>query len=87
MSMTIGLAEAKAKFSEIVDRVESGETFVISRNGQAVAELRPVKRMTPAEAVARIRELQARISKRNAGKPPWPADGRRLREVMHENHK
>jgi prevent-host-death family protein len=87
MSMTIGLAEAKAKLSEIIDRVESGETILISRNGEAVAELRPVKRMTPEEAVARIRELRARIAKRNAGKPPWPAPGRRLRDLIHEGHR
>ncbi len=85
--MTIGLAEAKSRLSEILDRVERGETILISRNGQAVAELRPAKRLTAAEAVMRIRALRAKIAKRNAGKPPWPEPGKRLRDVMHEGHK
>ncbi len=87
MSMTIKLAEAKARLSEIVDRVESGETILISRNGKPVAEMRPVRRLTPAEAVDKIRELRARIAKRNEGKPAWPGPGRRIRDVIHEGHR
>jgi prevent-host-death family protein len=83
----MGLAEAKARLSEILDRVEGGETVLISRNGEAVAEVRPVKRLTPAQAVARIRALRAKIAKRNAGKPAWPGEGKRLRDVIHEGHR
>jgi prevent-host-death family protein len=85
--MTIGLAEAKARLSELVDRVEAGETIVISRNGKEVAALRPVRRLTPEETVAKIRELAERIRKRNAGKPPWPPSGKSWRDVAHERHK
>lgn len=87
MSLTIGLAEAKARLSELIDRVEAGETVVISRNGKEIAELRPLRRLTPDEAVAKIRELQERIAKRNAGKPPWPPPGVRIRDLLHERHK
>jgi prevent-host-death family protein len=39
----VGLAEAKATLSALLDRVEKGETIVITRHNEAVAELRPVK--------------------------------------------
>lgn len=86
MAMTIGLADAKARLSEIIDLVETGETVIISRNGDAVAELRPVHRLTPAQTVAKIRELRDRIAKRNAGKSPWPPDGKSIRDIINEGH-
>lgn len=87
MKMTIGLAEAKAKLSEILDRVESGETLVISRNGSPVAEIRPFKTPSVADSVARIRALRKRIAKRNAGKPAWPPEGKSWRDIAHEGHR
>jgi len=87
MNMTIGLAEAKARLSEIVDRVQAGETIVIARNSEPVAELRPVRRPTVEETVAQIRAIGRRVAKRNARKAPWPARGRALRAVAHQGHK
>jgi prevent-host-death family protein len=37
-----GSADAKARFSELLARVESGETITIRRHGRAVAKLVPV---------------------------------------------
>lgn len=88
MSMTIGLAEAKAKLSELIDRIETGETIIISRNGAPIAEMRPIKKPSPAEIIARMRAMQRRITKRNAGKPPWPvSEGKTWREIAHEGHR
>ena len=39
----IALYEAKNKLSSLLDQVESGEEFVITRHGKAVAKLVPVK--------------------------------------------
>jgi prevent-host-death family protein len=86
MSMTIGVAEAKAKLSELVDRVETGDTIVISRNGEPIVEMRPIRRVSATEAVKRIRALRARIAKRNVGKPAWPG-AKRLRDLAHEGHR
>ena len=36
----IGAYEAKTHLSEILERVRKGESFVIAKHGQAVAELR-----------------------------------------------
>lgn len=38
---TIPAYEAKSKFSEILRQAAAGEIFVITRNGQRMAELRP----------------------------------------------
>lgn len=40
---TVGLAEAKATLSALLDRVEKGETVTITRHNEPVAELRPLK--------------------------------------------
>lgn len=87
MDVTIGLAEAKARLSEIVDRVEAGETVVIARNGHPVAELRPLRPLSPAEMVGKIRAIAKRVARRSAGKGNWPPDGRSIREIAHDRHR
>ena len=87
MKSTIGLAQAKARLSEVIDRVESGDTIVIARNGEPVAELRPIRRSSPAETVKRIRAIGKRVAKRNKSKAPWPEGDRSLRDIAHEHHR
>jgi prevent-host-death family protein len=87
MNQTIGIAEAKARLSEVIERVESGETIIIARNGLPVAELRPLGRVTPEDAVKRIRAIGIRVAKRNKGKEPWPASGVGMREIAHDRHR
>ena len=40
---TVKLADAKAHLSELIDRVQSGETVSITRHGKPVAQLVPAK--------------------------------------------
>jgi prevent-host-death family protein len=40
----IGAFEAKTKLSELLDRVDKGAVFVITKRGRPVAELRPPSR-------------------------------------------
>jgi prevent-host-death family protein len=40
---TVGLAEAKATLSALIDRVEKGEIVTITRHNEPVAEIRPLK--------------------------------------------
>jgi prevent-host-death family protein len=42
----VNVHEAKAKLSELLDRVEHGETVVIARRNRPVAELRPIAART-----------------------------------------
>lgn len=52
-STEFGSAEAKARFSELLARVEAGETITIRRHGNAIARLVPAKReMTVAQRKA-----------------------------------
>lgn len=40
--ITVGLAQAKARLSELPDKVEAGQEVVITRRGKAVAHLSAV---------------------------------------------
>ena len=42
----IGAFEAKTRLSELLEQVSRGRSFVITRRGRAVAELRPVSSPT-----------------------------------------
>lgn len=56
MTKHVGIFEAKTQLSALVDAVEKGEDFVITRHGKPVARLtRPENRNSP-EAVARRRQ-------------------------------
>lgn len=39
MSLTYNLSEAKAKFSEVVNRVEDGDEIIVTRMGKPVARI------------------------------------------------
>lgn len=39
--MNISIAEAKAKFSELVKRAEAGEEIIVTRHGKPVARVMP----------------------------------------------
>lgn len=41
---TIGAFDAKTRLSELLDRVEHGAVYVITKRGRPVAELRPPSR-------------------------------------------
>lgn len=38
---TLGVAEAKRRFSELIDRVRAGERFIVARRGKPVLALVP----------------------------------------------
>lgn len=56
----ISLADAKARLSEIVDRVEAGETIEITRRGKPVAKIGPTdkKRELKPVDVAALRKVR-----------------------------
>ena len=39
--VTVNLAQAKARLSELLDKVETGEEIVITRHGKAIAHISP----------------------------------------------
>ena len=50
--VTVNLAWAKARLSELLDKVEEGQEVVITRRGRAVAHLSPVARPPPETTAA-----------------------------------
>ena len=72
--------EAARNFSDVLDHVEhDGETFVVTRNGQPVARIEPVRSST-GEVVERI--LAARPTD-----PDWPDELRELRALLHDEER
>jgi prevent-host-death family protein len=58
----VGLAEAKARLSELVADVEDGATVEISKRGKVVAMLVPIQRPTKKIDIERLRRHQARFT-------------------------
>ena len=55
----ISLADAKARLSELVDRVEAGDSIKITRRGKAVARLSPATRPRKRIDAALLQALTA----------------------------
>jgi prevent-host-death family protein len=78
---TIGAFEAKSHFSQLLDRVQAGETIIITRHGQPVAALSPVHEASDRQAV---QDLIEEIVRTRAG-----ADrgGPRIHELIRDGRK
>lgn len=57
---SVGIYEAKNKLSEILERVEAGETIAITRHGKQVALLTPVHHSqgNTRQVIERLRQLR-----------------------------
>ncbi len=73
MTTLIPASEAKAKFSELLERVQSGESFSITLHGEERAKLIPAKRASLEEIQATIALMKSARSTLN------PRDTSRLR--------
>jgi prevent-host-death family protein len=65
MDGSIGAFEAKTHLSALLERVERGESFTITRHGRPVARLVPVQARDPErirEAIAAFKELRKGIT-------------------------
>ena len=62
--VTVSLAQAKARLSELLDKVETGQEVVITRRGKAVAHLSAAiapKRPLPLSELAGFRASMPRL--------------------------
>ena len=66
-STEFGVADAKARFSELLARAEADESITISRHGRAVAKLIPAakRELTPEERLKSWEEWVAYRRKHN----------------------
>ena len=74
----IGAYEAKTRLAELLDRVEQGERFLLTRHGVPVAMLVPVGARQPASEV--IEELRRFRQGRKLG-------GIAVRELLEEGRR
>jgi len=74
--VTVNVAKAKAKLSDLLDKVEAGEDVVITRHGKPVAHLSPVA--VPKQPVGSHAAFRKRM-------PAWrKPSAKLLREVRDE---
>ena len=73
MPRTYSTYEAKAKLSEIIRRVRSGQRVIISYRGANVAEIRPIESVEDLESRIRLYEergiLEAPAKRRGSLRP------------------
>jgi len=89
MAETLGVYDAKARFSELIDRAERGEETIVTRHGRVVAKIAPPSEAAPArtpeawaELMERTRRLREEIRARGgpitqAEIKAWKEEGRR----------
>lgn len=63
----VGVFEGKTHFSALIEEAKNGETIIITKNGQAVAQIGPiptgVSRRAAADAMKRILSSKATLGK------------------------
>ncbi len=67
---TVGAFDAKTHLASLLERVEKGETFVITRHGKPVAQLCPVEKRDPAR-IARVLERFEAIAQEQTLDGDW----------------
>jgi len=80
----IGAYEAKTHLGQLLERVEKGERFVITRHGRPVAELVPAEgrqRLTVRQQVAELNALRAALMSRGISARSLIARGGSLRDL------
>jgi len=61
LNQQIGAFEAKTHFSQIIDRVEKGADYIVTRRGKPVAKIIPIEQkqeMPWEEILAKFKELR-----------------------------
>lgn len=63
----VGIFQGKAQFSALIHAAKNGETIIVTKNGEAVAQIGPVKSEMAAskskDAMKRILGSKARLGK------------------------
>jgi prevent-host-death family protein len=80
MPIVIAASEAKAKFSELLERVQSGESFSITLHGEEAARLVPSRRLSLEDIQSVIAQMKASRSVLNP-----PGEGRlKVKDLVNE---
>jgi len=85
----IGAYEAKTHLPRLLERVRNGERFVITKHGQAVAELVPVTDRDSAgihDAIESLASLRKKLHRRGVQLHDLLDEGETIRELAHHEH-
>lgn len=80
----VGSFEAKTKLSELLDKVEAGETVTITRHGKPVAQLVPVQ---PDHDPEQMRALVEEIKRTRVGRGKPAGPGTTIPELIKAGRK
>lgn len=86
----IGAYEAKVHLARLLDRVEKGERFVITRNGRAVAELGPVGKRdgkSIRRVIGDLHSLRDELARRGVRMRDLLRKGETVRDLAHKGHR
>jgi prevent-host-death family protein len=86
----VGAYEAKTHLPRLLEQVEKGESFVITRHGRPVAELVPISGQDATavrSAIEDLAALRAELAARGVGMRDLLAPGQSVGELAHEGHR
>lgn len=86
----IGAYEAKTHLPKLLERVEKGERFVITRHGRPVAELTPIANRDAAgirQAIAELRNVRKTLVRRGVRLKDVLRPGETARDLAHDGHR
>ena len=86
----IGAYEAKTHLPSLLERVEKGERFVITRHGRPVAELTPVASRDATHirlAICELRAVRKTLARKGVRLKNVLRPGESLRDLAHEAHR
>lgn len=86
----IGAYEAKTHLPKLLERVEKGERFVITRHGHPVAELVPVVKRDEdsiRRAIDDLRAFRKTLARRGLRLGDVLEEGESLRDLAHHGHR
>lgn len=86
----IGAYDAKTHLPKLLERVERGERFVITRHGKPVAELIPIAARDTAaiaRAITEVRAVRQRLARRGVRLQDVLGKGKSGRDLAHEGHR
>ena len=86
----IGAYEAKTHLPKLLERVEKGERFIITRHGRPVAELAPVGKRdgdSIRRAIGDMRSFRDELKRRGVGMRDLLRKGETVRDLAHKGHR
>ena len=86
----IGAYEAKTHLPKLLERVEKGERFIITRHGRPVAELAPVGKRDEKSirrAIGDLRSFRDELARRGVGMSDLLRKGETVRNLAHKRHR